>query len=563
MSRLRDVWWAAALFLVCGIGGAWWVHRDIGTSALSTHGDQIWIHASAQVAMQSGPFAVNEHLGWFSGFDPWAFPTLGSLGFYVVAWFLGLFIANSSMVLALIMGLVAAVVGVSVFGALRVVPVRSVHPAVAFVLALAFGLSPYVLGKLGHINVAAWYLIPLVFIALAVLQRGVRGRWLIAMFVVLFIAALLSPLWWLLIALYGLVLGLVAALLLRAWPWVQRVLVVFAVLLAGGALPIGLSIARRVPEGTWNREQWDSTFFGGSFVDFLVASPWLRSVLPALGDLTPGAARELSMVGLVPAVLALALLAIVITAFRGLGSNWQSRGAWLLVAAQVVILSFLTMGLGTFQEALLALGGVESPLRVWARLSIVVAFLGALFVAPWLSERVFGSSAVRGRIGAVLLGVVVLAVVALDAVSIESERSPQIAAIPEAPAVEYLAGEVGDCPVAQLPVGTFPDFPMWDGNRETILNYYYRGFLPYLLNPEGTWSFGAAAGTPSDEFMRALPVQLSGSDWIALGAAGYCAVLFDRQAGEWLAPQGWAGSVMPGVAPDWTGDRFDVFLLPS
>ena len=44
-----------------------------------------------------------------------------------------------------------------------------------------------------------------------------------------------------------------------------------------------------------------------------------------------------------------------------------------------------------------------------------------------------------------------------------------------------------DCPVAQLPVGTFPDFPMADGTP-TALTYYYRGFVPYMLEPDQTAS---------------------------------------------------------------------------
>ena len=57
---------------VVGVFTLWWVHHDVNSFTVQTHGDQAWVQASAQVAMQSGPFATNENAGWFSGFNPWA-----------------------------------------------------------------------------------------------------------------------------------------------------------------------------------------------------------------------------------------------------------------------------------------------------------------------------------------------------------------------------------------------------------------------------------------------------------------------------------------------------------
>ena len=72
--RIRaDFWCLLALIVVVGSFTVWWMHHDINSFTVQPYGDQAWVQASAQVAMQSGPFATNEHAGWFSGFNPWAY----------------------------------------------------------------------------------------------------------------------------------------------------------------------------------------------------------------------------------------------------------------------------------------------------------------------------------------------------------------------------------------------------------------------------------------------------------------------------------------------------------
>ena len=58
------------------------MHPQVNSFTIQPFGDQAWIQASAQVGMQTGPFATNLNTGWFSGFDPWAYPTGGAIGFY-------------------------------------------------------------------------------------------------------------------------------------------------------------------------------------------------------------------------------------------------------------------------------------------------------------------------------------------------------------------------------------------------------------------------------------------------------------------------------------------------
>ena len=562
-----DILVMLALVLVVGAYTVWWVNLDVNSFTIQTHGDQALIQASAQVAMQTGPWATNGHVGWFSGFNPWSFPATSSLAFYGGAWFLGLFVSSSSNVLALLMGATAAAVAAATYVAIRAAAPGSTSRLVAALGGFTMGLSPYVLSKMGHFNVASWYLIPVVIAAIAVLARsslqGAKRARMLVMLSAVALGALISPLWWSLVAVYVVVLGGLLAALLRQWTWLRATTMTAAALLAGTAIPAFLAIVNRVPGGSWNRQPWDSVLFGGSIFDVVFASPWIARIWPESIDVTPALSRELSSVGLVAGLaLAFALIASL-TAFVGFGDRWREH-RWLFVATQVSLLAFLSMGLGPFQEAVLAIIGVESPLRVWSRLIVIVALFGMILAAPVLSRwaRKGVKGGLPGRIAVSVAALLVAGAAVADTAGIDLMTPRTIPDQPETEAVAYLASDFGDCPVAQLPVGTFPDFPMFDGSEESI-EYFYRGFVPYLLNPEGRWSFGAPAGTQTDQLMRSLPSDVGSDSLALLASSGYCAVLFDTQYSQWLQRRGgdWAAMRIPDAVPQWQNDRFAIYRL--
>lgn len=287
----RDALSLVLLIVVTGAFTVWWMHPFVNSFSLQTHGDQAWVQASAQVAMQSGPFGTNAHVGWDSGFNPWSYPGLGSIGFYLAAWMLGAVTSSSSNALVAIMAMTAAAVSVASYAALRLAAAERVRRFIAFWLALSLGLSPFVLAKMGHYNVAAWYLLPAVIAALGYLRSPRSHRAWAMTGLLIAIVTLISPLWWILLADYFLLIGLIIAVILRRWSWVRRSGWILLAVIVGGLLPQFLAVVNRVPGGTWNREQWDSTHYSGSLVDFLLGSPWLSALWPRLQELAPAASR--------------------------------------------------------------------------------------------------------------------------------------------------------------------------------------------------------------------------------------------------------------------------------
>jgi len=513
--------------------------------------------------MQSGPFATNPHVGWPSGFNLWSFPATSSLGFYLGAWFLGLVLDSSANVLSLLMGTTAAAVTAAVYWALRVAPPRPPSRLVSALGAVAMGLSPYVLSKLGHFNVAAWYLVPMVIAALAILQRSPTTKRRAAVLLLLVIGGLLSPLWWSLTSVYALLVGAGVALILRQWQWLSRILSVAGVVVVGAALPAALAIANRIPGGSWNRQPWDSTLYGGSLTDLLLPSPWLSRLSFGEVEIARALSRETSYVGIVIGIAALVAAFASISAFTGFGSRWAEH-RWLFIGTQVVLLAFLSMGLGVVQEAILAIAGVESPLRVWSRLIIVIGLFGLIFTVSWASRwfRRGWRGSPGGRLAVAIAAVGVSAVILVETAGIQLMTPRTIPDQPETEAVAYLQQVEEPCPVVQLPVGTFPDFPMADGTPESI-TYFYRGFVPYLLDPQGYWSFGSPAGSDTDRFLRSLPDNIDLPVRNELADAGYCAILFDREYAEWLQRRlgTWHGLRVIDAQPQWENRRFSIFEL--
>ena len=94
-----------------------------------------------------------------------------------------------------------------------------------------------------------------------------------------------------------------------------------------------------------------------------------------------------------------------------------------------------------------------------------------------------------------------------------------------------------------------------------MITYFYRGFVPYLLRPDGYWSFGAMQGSESDRLLRSLPPTMDAPVLMKLGQAGYCAVLYDNHYAEWVRAKHlrWPAEEVRGVTPEWSDARFAIY----
>jgi hypothetical protein len=121
--------------------------------------------------------------------------------------------------------------------------------------------------------------------------------------------------------------------------------------------------------------------------------------------------------------------------------------------------------------------------------------------------------------------------------------------------------------VLQLPV-TAGLKPRTSGAQTARADFYYRGYVPYLIAPDYSWTYGAISRDALDKLDA-----LAGGDPAPSDAAlePYCAVLFDKleAAGVMIDAEMENGGPQPGSdpsrlgEPDFIGERFDVYLLGS
>lgn len=550
---------AAASFILTVV---WFSHPAADPQGIVPGGgDILWTQAMFESVSQEGLFGNNPHLFWPDGLSPWSHPQLGILvmGSALVA--TQLFGVSSGMAIFWVTAAVAATNAAAVLYLLLAVARGKPAVAIATVASIAMGISPFVIGKPNHLSVAAFFLVP---VAIGALLRVRRGPAAVVPLVLVAVAALLSPLWWVVVT------GFLVGTTLLAWP-VRRM---WASLWwsAGvvGAIGVGFVLqsllyrSAAIPGQLPTRTAWDSNILGGHLVDLLLSSPWLLTRDSSLKLLVPGASPELSQVGLVwgAAAILLIVVAVCVPPFTMRSGRDVSMLSALSISA---VVWFLLGGMGNLQAGIAVLFDGESPARVWARLVLILALLGMTWLIVLVQE-----SQLAKRIAApyrwfavTAAGLAMAGSTALDATTVNPPLPQPREALPEYAVAEYLRATTPPCPVAQLPLDGMPVIRVWDGSQQQIIDLYYRPLVPYLMAPEFFWTIGPYQPERTDN-LNALPVQLDRAGFSYLHGLGYCAVLYDqlladaaRAAGTELEGRD-LGDVDP---PDFVSERYQVYLL--
>lgn len=535
-----------------------WILREPRTPGgiIPLGGDYLWTQSVFESIGQVGLFAKNPALNWPDGLSVWSHPQLGIFVMFVAWVLVALLGFGSGIAVYLALVAVAAVNASATLFLFRGV-VRGRMSILSVAFACSAGASPFVLEKSGHLSVAAFFLVPLsIGSAIRFPSASRAGRWAYPISVLL--AAAFSPLWWVVVCLLIVAVAAVPWLLRRSWVYFKSTGVVGAALFVALVLQSLLYRSARIDGQLPTRGPWDSNNYGGHLVDLALSSPFLNAQFPRLGSLSAGASFEMSHVGMLGAMAAAAcVLAVVVIPPLRVG---RVNDTAILAATSVSsVLWFLLGGLGNLQAAAAVFLGATSPARVWARLVVVLAVLGATWVIAYLDGR--GSRLTSW--GGVL---VVTATAAIGAVLDASVVVPYLPAPrqvqPEYSAVDFLVKSKSPCPVAQLPLDGTPMPRLFDGTDATW-DLYLRPHVPYLLAPEFSWSFGPYLPERLDN-LNAVPVEFTAKDLDRLRELGYCAVLFDKELAK--DARNYDRSLQ-GRDPHNLGDpsfsstRYDVYLL--
>lgn len=402
----------------------------------------------------------------------------------------------------------------------------------ACAFAISVSTSAFVLTRVLQPNVAAFFLVPLVIAVIARFRfMGVPARLVILSFVTC--ASVMSSLWWVIVSVLMLPFFFLIETLRKRRPEALASLFLLVSLAAGLLVQVGLVLEFQIPGAVPSRSPWDSVQYGGHLLDFVVASPAVNNIVPQMSILAPGLSVGVSQVGLplmLAGVLALALV------FYGLPRHWRignnSDSGVLADAGIISLLFFLAGGLGVVQAAIAVILGSESPARVWSRLILIFSLVGSAYLLIMISRAINRhlTNLKARRMATISILCLLVASLYLDAREITPVYPRGGSQLAEGPALTFLGSKTTPCPVAQLPQEGQPvvrvPTPSVNAGR-----YYYRGFVPYLLMPGYSWSFGSWT-QDSASGLNYVGDNLDSEDLRKLRQAGFCAILYDRKLAE-------------------------------
>lgn len=530
--------------------------------------DWVWQQAAVQMHGQVGVWGVTDHVAWPIGANPWRLPQMGALvGLF--AWFtVGVLGIGSASAVLWALCLAAALNSVAVLYFLRAYSGPGTQ-ILAVTASVATGASTFVVAS--QLNLAFLYAVPLAFAVIARWSAySPRGR-----YIALAVAALgfaMSPMWWIVVLVLLLPLVVFTWLLRGDWQGSVPAITVLLATLVGFVFQLVLYVAAAAagPGADATRDRWGANTLGGRMVDLVAAIPLVERLFPELhARLVEGAAMRMnfSIAGLLLAVVALLAL------FALPARRWQSGRdvTFLLAATLMTVLYWLAGGLGNAQAALAAVLDSSSPARAFARMPIVLGFLGAAWLIVLIAERKARQGLGVGRGTLALVVAVVLAVSWLaDTADLELRRAsdppPVIGAVSkdrtqqEAASVAFLRGATPPCPVAQIPNEAIPLLRAEYGFAEPAA---FRGFVPYIMAPEFYWSAGSYWAERA-EGLSALPQVFTDAEVPQLQDLGFCAVLYDKQLGQRAREFGTdieGREVTWSLEPSFEDDFYAVYLI--
>ncbi len=492
--------------------------------------DTVWQQGIFQLHAQGGVFGTSEHLAWPVGANPWRLPQLGAaigLWAWVTVGWMSLGTATA-ILWYLVAGGIANAVAMVYF-------LRSWGSTLAPVLVIGLAVTvPCSVFFITHqLNLISIYPVP---IALALLTRlpamtGMPRRLALGG---LSLVAFAAPLWWIVVLALMLPVILLAPLFRRSWDQVLSTsLLMGAVAVGAAAQTLVFLLARRGGPGVdAAREPWTANYFPGHFSDLFVAWPSASRVAPELtARLREGSSVDLSMGFPVVVTAAVALVALLALPPRRLGAD-PGPDVWVLGSATIVAtLYWLGGGLGNLQAAIAVMAGTVSPARIWYRMIVVLAVIGAGWIAAFSVAQQRRSPVRTGWMARWPIALVL--VLGLGSVTDFASFRRAMYTAPVAPqrdrdVIVALRQSTDPCPVAQFPDEAIPNGLITTGLFDPLT---YRGMIPYVIAPEYRWTAGSLDVTDR-RGIATLPAVLTERDLQKLELWGFCAILYDIRVGD-------------------------------
>jgi len=384
-------------------------------------------------------------------------------------------------------------------------------------LSISIGFSIYATDVIGHFHIRQFYFIPFIITLLSRIIKFKNLNWrLISICIIL---SFLSPTWWVVVSIYLLIFYGIIQGLLKQFHTLLRVLVTLIAIITGQIFPALISYNYILTDAPAMRGNWDSNIYGGHLVDFITSSPILNRYL-GLEAVKVGGSAESNMIGTFGMILTLYVAVLILINFLG-GRN---RGNLLIPTLFLATaLFFINGGLVNLISGLTQIIGFTNPARAWSRVIIVLFLLGVIYFCQI-------HTITRNKILISLISISAVILTYLDNRIIDRPLVMSISSYEEKEMVEHVKNNnLSGCAVLQIPADSFPVNKISTARGDDVQLFHYRGFVPYIIDPETKWSFGSA--TPDSKyaglFFEGITPNIQ-----SIKASGFCFILWDKKADE-------------------------------
>ena len=489
--------------------------------------DLIWQQAIFQMHAQVGLFGSTENLAWPLGSDPWRLPQLGML---IGAWAkatVGWLNMGTATSILLYLSMIAAINSLAMVFFLRsFIGIEYRKWTVVFSVLVSASLFTF-----SHqLNLASFFVIPLsvgILCRLNSLTAQKRKRWL----VLLVITAVMSPLWWVVVMVLIYPFILLSHILRQNWKLVTEVFIVWMCVVAGllTQMAIFMLATSSGPGADHSRQPWTSNIFAGHFSDLFVGSTFIKQIAPGFANrLIQGSSIE---VGFGLPVIVMAMVAVlVVIASPPSTTRWGLNLGHLRPLTFIALLFWLGGGLGNLQAAFAVVLGTTSPARAWYRMLLILGILGSAWILIAFKQYELSFQKIGKHLSGAFAGtcacfLIIARIGDLRYQNRDWNYNVSSSQQTTTPAVDFISNNTTPCRVAQFPNEAIP-------NLRISLNIAdqrtYRGMIPYILEPDYTWTAGSFDPENQDGLAN-YPQTITDADLLLLEEQSYCAVLFDKE----------------------------------
>lgn len=525
--------------------------------------DGLSTQVQVQAIIKSGPFLSTDHLGYPFGFSHWTVPQFGLIH-VIFIWLLSNSINVSAFGILVIYGIIVlALNGFSIYVLMMQI---SKLKYFSIVIGTVFLLIPYAINQLARPHVMSLYFFPALLYY--IINQGGKSFFHKKSFLLLTTIFLSISIFWSFTIIFIFVPLVTVLIVIKALGikfndrYFRSIMLAFLAVAIGLVSNLILFQFNSHLRGEEDRFPWQSDIFAGKLSDLFVSSPFLNLSFPKLATFTEGTSFEATHLHLGLFFILLFFFALLSVIYSTVINNTSTEIRIVSVLALIILLYFFVGGFSNLQAGVFNFFGIVTPMRSWARLSILISICGLVLMTYLLIHLNKNYLFQIISIFAIFFAVLDFSYSKSNLVLSNNFKEQE-----EYGSMAFLSENFKPCPVLQLPIDTFVLPQGWLDNAE---RYYWSQIKPFVILPDFYWTGGTYTESPGWQELKLINSTVTEKDFDNFSVK-YCAVLFDKDFSKYQTERkatlkgsvdGWPGLIISdSLAPDYEDYRYRIYDL--